>query len=242
MNDTERLAAEYAVGLLQGEDLLRARGMLAAEPEFAQQVRRWEDHLAPLLDEVAPATPRSDLWQLIETRLEREAEQGTGGSSNVIALQRKLARWRWAAAISSAAAAIAIAFVGITSLPSRADMQGGQTPIAQAPLVSSIPVGDTGLRLEVTYLMEQSQLIVSATGLAGDGVHDHELWVVPAQGTAQSLGVVAPGTIRKSALDATLAAQLRDGARLVLTREPLGGAVPGSEAGPVVASGQLSAI
>ncbi len=57
MTQTDTLAAEYALGLLEGEDLLRARGMVASDPDFAAAVARWERQLAPLLDEVPAATP-----------------------------------------------------------------------------------------------------------------------------------------------------------------------------------------
>ncbi|GAA4051287.1 anti-sigma factor [Parerythrobacter jejuensis] len=240
MTDTERLAAEYAMGLLEGEDLLRARGLQASDASFAAQVTRWESELGPLLDDISPATPRSDLWAKIEAELAGATHEPSDIASNVVAFEKRLARWKWATGISSAAAALALAFLALPGGSNPAPVD--QPQIAQAPLVSSIPVGDSGLRLEVTYLAGQQELLVSATGLAADGVHDHELWVVPAEGAAQSLGLVAPGEVRKSSLDDALAAQLADGSQLVLTREPLGGAVPGGDAGPVVASGEFSAI
>lgn len=238
MTDTERLAAEYAIGLLEGEELLRARGLQASDAGFAAQVAHWEAQLGPLLDEMAPAMPGEDLWHRVEAELDREGAARPAGGGNVVAFERQLKRWKWATALSSAAAAIALAFVALPGTRAPAD----EPAIAQAPLVSSIPIGDGPLRLEVTYLSGQQELLVSATGLTADGVHDHELWVVPPEGAAQSLGVVAPGEVRKTSLDAALAAQIRDGAQLVLTREPIGGAAPGTSAGPVVANGEFSAI
>ena len=233
MTETDTLAAEYALGLLEGEELLRARGLEGSDPAFAEAVEKWQSHLGPLLDAVPSAEPRPDLWQAISAKLGEDSAL----DGEVIALQQKVARWKWTAALSSAAAAVLLA---VSLMP----MAAG--PIAPSPraamLASSIPIGDAGLRLEVTYIGEAQELLVSAAGLAADGVHDHELWVVPAGGTAQSLGVVAPGRIRRVALDEGLAAQLTDGAALVLTREPLGGAPAGGEAGPIVASGEFSAI
>jgi anti-sigma-K factor RskA len=111
-------------------------------------------------------------------------------------------------------------------------------------LVASIPIGDTPLRLGVTYLPDQSELLVSASGLSADGVHDHELWLVPAdaQLPAQSLGVVVAGRERRVQLTPAVAQMMADGSDLVLTREPLGGKPQGIDAGPVVAEGQLQAI
>ena len=58
----ERLAADYAMGLLEGEDLLAARGRIAREPDFAGRVAWWEQQLAPMLDDVGGEAPSNDLW------------------------------------------------------------------------------------------------------------------------------------------------------------------------------------
>lgn len=118
------------------------------------------------------------------------------------------------------------------------------TPVtpAQGPLVASIPIGDTPLRLGVTYLPDRKEMLVSASGLTADGVHDHELWLVPPQGELRSLGVVVPGREASMVLDPELAALIHDGAQMVLTREPIGGKRPGEAAGPVVAEGAFQTI
>ena len=117
------------------------------------------------------------------------------------------------------------------------------TTIAAAPLVATVPIGETGLRLDVTYIPESKRMVVGAIGLTADGVHDHELWLVPADGSAlQSLGVVAPGEVRSMALPAAVTAKLGDGASLVLTREPIGGKPQGVDAGPVVAKGAFNRV
>ena len=231
MTEHDHLAAEYALGLLEGEELLRARGMEAHDAEFASAVAKWQAHFGPLLDEVPAAKPRHDVWQDIEAAL--DGDKATGG--NVVSLEARLRRWKWATGISAAAATLVLAVLLAQPLQT--------IPLAPAPpLAASIPVGDTGLRLEVTYVTGQKELLVSAAGLTADGVHDHELWVVPGTGKPQSLGVVAPGEIKRTPIDEALAAQLVDGADLVLTREPLGGAPKGGEAGPVVASGEFTAL
>ena len=116
-------------------------------------------------------------------------------------------------------------------------------PVPEAPeLAASIPVGDSGLRLEVTYIGDSHELVVAAAGLTADGVHDHELWLIPPEGDPLSLGVIAPGSIRKARLDDALAAQLAAGRQIAVSREPLGGAPKGAAPGPVVAQGVLTEI
>lgn len=114
---------------------------------------------------------------------------------------------------------------------------------AAAPMVATVPIGETGLRLDVTYIPESEKMLVAAIGLTADGVHDHELWLVPADGSAvQSLGVVKPGEVASMTLPAAITAKMDDGAKLVLTREPIGGKPEGQDAGPVVAKGAFTRV
>jgi anti-sigma-K factor RskA len=149
--------------------------------------------------------------------------------------QRRVRQWQVASMVS-AAAAVALAFVAIPAMQAGPDI-----PVeSAAPLMANIPIGDTALRLAVTYLPDDSEMLVSASGLTADGVHDHELWLVLPEG-AQSLGVVVPGEQRRVAVTPDLAAQIASGSDLVLTREPLGGAPKDGTAGPVVAEGEFFA-
>lgn len=232
MTERDQLAAEYALGLLEGEDLLAARGRMANEPDFAAAVAFWESRLAPLLDEIGGAEPDQALWQ----RIAAEIQAVPGGE--VVSLKARVRFWQRAAAGAAMAAVGSVALLvlqpGTSPAPS-----SGELP---APLAASIPIGDTPLRLGVTYLPDRKEMLVSASGLTADGVHDHELWLVPPQGELRSLGVVVPGREASMVLDPELAALIHDGAQIVLTREPIGGKRPGEAAGPVVAEGAFQTI
>jgi anti-sigma-K factor RskA len=187
------------------------------------------------------------VWDGIAARITAQqvaaaAPESLPPASNVIALEARVRRWQWVAGLTSAAAAVALAL--FTFSPGRAPVEAPPAQIAAAaPLVATVPIGDTGLRLDVTYIPESEKMLVAAIGLTADGVHDHELWLVPADGGAlQSLGVVAPGTVRSMTLPATITAKLGDGASLVLTREPIGGKPEGVDAGPVVAKGAFTPV
>ena len=250
--DDPLIAAEWALGLLEGEELLAARGKYASDPAFAWRKEWWDNWFAPWTDEMAGAAePGDHVWDGIAARLGAE-----GGAplplaaavvpGEVIALQARLRRWQWAAGITSAAAAVALALLAFA--PGNAPVSAPGTAPAQiaaaaAPMVATVPVGDTGLRLDVTYIPESEQMLVAAIGLQADGVHDHELWLVPADGSPlQSLGVVAPGEVRKMTLPTAATAKMGDGASLVLTREPIGGKPEGKDAGPVVAKGAFTPV
>lgn len=233
MRDDDMLAAEYALGLLEGEELLAARGRVANDPHFAASVAWWEAKLAPLADEIGALEPGPHLWSQIEAALNGD----TGGSAEIVSLRKRLRNWQIAGSLSAAAAVATLSFLFLT--PSQIDTP---VPSVEAPLVASIPIGDTQLRLAVTYLPDRSELLVSASGLTADGVHDHELWLVPSEGPLQSLGVVAPGEERRVQIQPAVAQLIENGSPLVLTREPLGGKPPQQDAGPVVAEGQLQQI
>ncbi|MEB3415921.1 anti-sigma factor [Alteriqipengyuania sp. WL0013] len=230
MSDDERLAAEYVFGLLDGEDLLSARARLAREPGFAALVARWEDHAAPLLDAGEGHVPDEDVLARVHAQI-----AGAGDGAQVIALRRSVTRWRCA---SGAAAAAAIVMAVLVAEP--ADRAAPAPERDAAPLVANVPIGDTDLRLSVTYLPDRGEMLVSASGLTADGVHDHELWLVPDEGALQSLGVVAPGTERRMPISPEIAERITARAGLVLTREPLGGKPVGEAAGPVVAEGRFT--
>ncbi|WP_114520634.1 anti-sigma factor [Altererythrobacter sp. ZODW24] len=228
MNERSRLAAEHALGLLTGEEAMQAHGLMANDGDFAAEVAEWEDRLAPLMDELPDVEPGPELWNRIEAAM---AEPTRG--AEVVTLRKRLRNWQLATGLSAAAAVALAVFVFPTQ---------GPVAVQEAPLVASIPIGDTQLRVGVTFLPERDELLVSASGLTADGVHDHELWLVDDAGQTRSLGVVEPGFERRVTLEPALASTIANGSDLVLTREPLGGAPAGGSAGPVVASGEFATI
>lgn len=243
--DDPMIAAEWALGLLEGEELLAARGKYASDPAFAWRKEWWDNWFAPLSDAIAGAEPGEHVWDGIAARVaaaQAVAGDPQGPSSNVVALEARVRLWQRVAGLSSIAAAALLAWVALT--PARTpDAPPPAQIAAAAPLAATVPIGETGLRLDVTYIPETKRMVVGAVGLTPDGVHDHELWLVPADGTPlQSLGVVKPGEVRSMTLPAAVVAKLGDGASLVLTREPIGGKPEGQDAGPVVAKGAFSRV
>lgn len=241
--DDAMMAAEHALGLLEGEELLAARGKEASDPAYAERKAWWEAHLSPLSDEVAGMEPSPEVWAAINAHVNSRA---TASDSNVVDLQSRLRRWQLTAAATSAAAVVLLAVMvfapgtGPTVSPTP-----DETPMLAAadPLVAQVPIGDTGLRLDLTYVPESEKLLVGAIGLTADGVHDHELWLVPEDGgELQSLGVVTPGEVRAHSLDEDVIRNMGDGVQILLSREPLGGKPDGVDAGPVVAEGAFTQV
>ncbi len=245
--DDPMIAAEWALGLLEGEELLAARGKYATDPNFAWRKEWWDNWFAPMTDAMPGAEPGEHVWDGITSRIKAQqvavvSTAPDAPASDVIALETRVRRWQWMAGLSSAAAALALVWIAMTT--GRAPVAAPPVQMAAAaPLVATVPIGETGLRLDVTYIPESEKMLVAAIGLKADGVHDHELWLVPAEGgTPQSLGVVAPGEVHSMTLPHALAAKLGNGAQLVLTREPIGGKPADKDAGPVVAKGAFTSV
>jgi len=250
--DDKTIAAEFSLGLLEGEELLAARGRLANDEDFASRKEWWDDWFVPMSDEVGGAEPSPEVWDRIEARL-NVIDEGANvlaahssaalpvSNDNIADLQDRVRRWQWTAGITSAAAAVALAVMVFA--PSSAPPLEPTTQIVSAdPLMATVPIGDTGLRLDVTYMPQSERMLVTAIGLTADGVHDHELWLVPAEGDLQSLGVVVPGEVISMDLPEGIARNILGGSEVVLTREPIGGKPVGVDAGPVVAQGAFSQI
>lgn len=251
--DDPMRAAEHALGLLEGEELAASNSKLESDPEYRWRKDWWNNWFAPWTDEVAGQEPSEDVWKRIsaEVQASQFPASTSGGevssaASNVIDLTARLRRWQWTAGITSAAAAVMLAVMVFApgSEPGSIAPSGNVPVLAAAdPLVAQVPIGDTGLRLDVTYIPESEKLLVSAIGLTADGVHDHELWLVPADGSAlQSLGVVRPGEVLSQELASEVTANMGNGVNLVLTREPIGGKPEGQSAGPVVAEGAFTQV
>lgn len=245
--DDPMIAAEWALGLLEGEELLAARGKYATDPNFAWRKEWWDDWFAPLSDAMPGAAPGEHVWNGIAARVTAAQEAvdapvgDVAAGSNVVALEARVRLWQRIAGLSSIAAAAQLAWVALT--PAQVGVAPPAQIAAAAPMVATVPIGETGLRLDVTYIPDSERMVVAAIGLTPDGVHDHELWLVPADGTPlQSLGVVEPGAVRSMSLPAAAVAKLGDGASLVLTREPIGGKPADKDAGPVVAKGAFSRV
>jgi anti-sigma-K factor RskA len=240
-DEWQELAGEYALGLLEGDELARAGALFADDSEFRAEVGRWRGWLAPLLDEIGPVSPRDEVWRAIEARLSADAPAG----GNVYQLRRRVDVWRGVAAAATALAA-SLAVVLVT----RPDQVAPpvQTPApapapAPAPLVAMLGGEDPAARLLATWNPAERRLVIAASDALTIGEdRARELWVIPADGTPRSLGVLR-GTAREQlAPGADVSAHLQRGATLAISVEPAGGSPTGLPTGPVVVSGPLEPV
>lgn len=231
--ERNELAAEYALGVLDGEELARARALAAADRQFADEVAEWSGRLAPLLDEVEPVDPPARLLAAIEQRLGERQDP----ADNVVYLRRRMNVWRgFAVGASAMAASLAMVLV-LRPQPTEPPAITRQTP---APMVAMMEADDSAAKLVATWdPADQSLVVAAAAGIAPVAGHSHELWVIPADGTPRSMGILPGADPMHMRVPAPMAQRLAAGATLALSVEPTGGSPTGLPTGPVIAAGKL---
>lgn len=225
------LAAELALGLLEGEDRARARSLAQTDAGFGQDVGRWSGWLATMLDEVEPAEPPQGLWSGIERRIGLPAEAG----SNVVQLRKRVSRWQGIAAGATALAA-SLAVVLVTQPPKAVAPVETRAP---DPMVAMLADDRDGMKLVASWDPGSRRLILAASDMPAEPGRSHELWVIPADGTPRSLGTMPDSPRTHMRLTQTLSERLQRGATLAVSVEPAGGSPTGLPTGPVIASGKL---
>ncbi len=227
------LAAEYALGLLRGEERSQAVALSREDEDFRGDVARWRGRFAPWLCEVAEAEAPPRVWSAIEQRI-----GGVQVESSVIQLKRRVSLWRGFAAAASAVAA-ALALILVTR--PQPVLPPAPTPAAQsAPLVATLASKQTPAKLVATWdPMRRSLIVAAAAGMPAKPGKDHELWVIPAGGKPMPVGVMHPKGPMRMTLPMPLAAQLKSGTMLAISIEPAGGSPTGLPTGPVIAAGAL---
>ncbi|WP_240505911.1 hypothetical protein [Erythrobacter colymbi] len=96
--DDPMIAAEWALGLLEGEELLAARGKYATDPAFAWRKEWWDDWFAPLSDAMPGAEPGDHVWDGIAARVAAASPaapaEPAAPATNVVELQARVRRWQ----------------------------------------------------------------------------------------------------------------------------------------------------
>lgn len=223
--DREWLAAEHALGLLEGDELAEARRLEDADPSFAAQVARWSIRLSPLLDEVPSADPPERLFARIASRLP--------SNDNVAGLRQRVRRWQMA---SGGLTAIAASLALILLTQPNASPPVVAPPQSRPPMVAVLEGGPN--RLVASWDGGKNVMIVPAVVSDAGRGHSHELWMIPKDGKPRSMGVM-PAKPMHLTVEPETAVMLAEGATFAVSVEPAGGSPTGLPTGPVIASGRL---
>ena len=211
--DRDLLAAEYALGSLEGDERGEAERLLASDPAFARAVAAWQQRLTPLAAHIAPVAPPDNLWPRIAA--------GIGGAAAVLPFRRRVRFWQSTTAGALAIAASLAAFMLLRQ--PEASRVALLSPLAGGPpvLMATAERGDA-------LVVRPTSAITVPTD------KDLELWALPQGATRpRSLGVL-PATGR------SLTAALAPNTQLLVSLEPKGGSPTGLPTGPVLYGGWLT--
>ena len=231
--DDDFLAAEFALGILDGAERVKADRRRRHDAVFARAVDDWENRLGPLLDAVAPVPAPAGVWDAIDADLSRILRVQTALVPRAEARVRKGRRvsgiWQWFGLGSFGLATASLAALIVVSQP---------LPPSE-PITASLS-GDSGkpLYTAVVYPGATSATLVPIS-VSADPEHAHELWLIEPDKAPLSLGILAQqGTLRIEIPPALIA----KGGVLAISLEPPGGSPTGQPTGPVVAKGELHEI
>lgn len=227
--ETEALAAEFALGLLTEDEARAAQTRMAEDADFAALVRAWQERLAGIADELTPVMASARARLGIQRALGHVAEP----LSNVPAIRRGQGGSRsgggsggWLGWLLGAVVAGAVALAVII-------MPGDDGTDYAADLVSE----PTGLHVQARLDGRQMEIAMTE-GAAAEG-RDLELWWIAGPDAVPiSLGVLP----REGSVTMALPEGLEPGqaVQLALSDEPLGGSPTGQATGPIVAIAPLT--
>lgn len=231
------LAGELALGLLDSAEAAQAQARCAVDADFAAEVGAWHERLLPMLGNVSDEPP-TDAWNKINAAI---------GGTNIAAApsndNEALKLWKGLTAISGAvAAALAVMlFMQPASGPENAPVIAANTQVNQQKMVAALQ-SDTGPSVATaSYNPASGELLITPVSMDTGDLYP-EIWVIPAGGSAHSLGVVARKGASRHNVDPKMRQYLASGATIAITPEPAGGAPGGKATGPVIASGKISII
>ena len=227
----DRLAAEYASGVLRGAARRRLEALLPAHPALRAAVRAWQERLMPLTTVVEPAQPSAAVWQRIEQRI-----GGTAVSAATEAQPgwwRQLAFWRGFSALAGVAT-VALGVMLANPGPVQAPIV---VVLSAATLAPGSPTGAVQPASFVASITADGRAMVTKPlmNVTMEAGRSLELWSLPPAGAPRSLGVIAAdkATVvqRGKVLDGTAA--------FAVSLEPAGGSPTGAPTGPVLYVGKL---
>lgn len=218
-------AAEFALGLLEGEARAAATRRLLAEPDFAREVARWRAQFETLFAEWPDVAPPPYL----EGRVLAALPAGEPDKS-----VRVIRRWRGIAAAATAVAAAMLVALVLRPAPTPVPV-----PVVRAaPALVAMLTPTKGKPFAAVY-DRAAQEVRLAGGVAVPGGRDAQLWAIGRDGVPRALGLLAAGAkarvaVRNLAID--------QGTTLAISIEPAGGSPRPVPTGPVVATGQLTQV
>lgn len=224
--EDEAMAAELALGLLDGAEAQEAVARLSQDPQFAQSVRDWQERLAAMTDDLTPVMAPARARQAIRERLGHARAPLTRDPNE------RGTWWRspWGALVGALAVA---ATVAVLWLP------GQQQPVTGPAYQVELVAQEMALRVAAQVEGREMQFLMQSGG-AAEG-RDLEIWWIEPDGSAPiSMGVLPRDGDMRMTLPQGM--EPSDQIRIALSDEPAGGSPTGQATGPVVAIAELTRL
>jgi anti-sigma-K factor RskA len=233
--EADLLAAEYALGVLEGEVLDLAETRMRDNRAFAAAVEAWSLRMTPLAEALPETAPPADLKARIEAGLFGEAAASQTSQSGGI--WASLTFWRGAAAAFAASTVIAVVLV-LAGSPSPDEPSAAYYAALQADAAAPSVL--------IRFDPDTNRLsIAGPLGAEAAEPVQPELWVIPPGGAPRSLGLIASidgDLVAGIQVNADTALAIARGATLAISLEPPGGSPTGAPTGPVVAAGAVRSL
>lgn len=223
--DDLALAGEYVLGLLDAAGQAQANARIATDPEFASEVIAWGGRFEPLLG-ASDQQPSAHVWEKIVTQIPVETEQDRAQPSVRI--------WQGLTALSASVAAVLGLMLSTQPVP-----PAPLTPAA--PLLAALGSDNNATAITARYDRDTGQLLLTPVVVKTGKLYP-ELWIIPAGGVPQSLGVINGKSPTQIAILPSHRALMDRGATLAITPEHDGGSASGQPTGPIIASGTITTL
>jgi anti-sigma-K factor RskA len=216
------LAAEYALGVLQGAAREAFGRRMEQDALIFAAVRQWDEHFVRLADDIVPVQPPRSVEAALQQRLFADPKKPSVWNS--------LGFWRGLATASLSAVIV----LGALSLRPTADQPG-------SGLVAQVAGQTNQVKLVAYYDQAKGELRLNRTEGTVAAGRSFELWLIAGQNAPVSLGLLPAEVNGKILVSTTLRSKLA-GATLAISDEPKGGSPTGAPTGAVLATGQLATI
>ena len=236
MSDRSAMAAELALGLLEGAERANALRLVLSDPDFAAEVESWRARLAPLYDGYAEIAPPVGLMDRIDGLIDAELASEAVAPVAVITPRGGAGGWKAATFAASAIAAV-LALALLWPSPNIDPKPTSNPDMAVAQLTGPID----GLLLTARYDGSTSEMLVRVEGMPVTDT-EPELWIVPADGQPRRLGRLMRGGVTRIEVPEGHRKFIDPLSNLILTMEPKVLPDPDKPSAPTVAQGRLQRI